>query len=145
MKTLSTLTLLLALTFSSYSQWMHVDLPSTLHNFYNDFADDSIGFVYNEHADIYRTLDGGQNWAWIHPDHNIYNFKFLSATSGFAISDSGIYHSVDTGMTWNLAWSSIGIVNTGFIASQISFSGDHKNGYVFYFDAYANNIKMKFI
>jgi photosystem II stability/assembly factor-like uncharacterized protein len=62
------------------------------------------GIAYVIGFDIYKTTDGGNNWAWIssnvHVDqHDIYISPVLQGFLALG-NDGGIYHSGDAGNTW---------------------------------------------
>ncbi len=49
---------------------------------------------------IWRTMDGGSNWQAVAYDGRFSSVIFASDTVAFACSDTAIYRSLDTGLTW---------------------------------------------
>lgn len=55
-----------------------------------------------------HTTDSGQNWStYIHPNHpaglSMQAIKFVSASEGWATGFDRVYHTVDAGVTWEVA------------------------------------------
>ncbi|TAK91922.1 MAG: hypothetical protein EPO09_15550, partial [Aquabacterium sp.] len=72
------------------------------------FADEKVGITVGRYGRILRTTDGGASWTIITPPaalawgEHIYRPWFVSSTTGFWISDGGIYRTTDAGLTWTL-------------------------------------------
>jgi photosystem II stability/assembly factor-like uncharacterized protein len=105
----------------TYSQWVKYTNPIIKYDV-NDivFFDKNIGLMaYQDTALLYRTTDGGNNWALI-KYFRIYQFEKIDSVTVYGqgrpnLSDDRIYRTFDKGVTWD------SVAITGNVYRGISF------------------------
>ncbi len=64
------------------------------------FVDTLNGWAIDPRANICRTTDGGDSWATCALTLNVKRLEMTSLTDGWAISDSELFRTTDSGATW---------------------------------------------
>ncbi len=109
--------------------WQRIE-PFTKQKFRNVFIKDSLTFFAvasndNGLGEIFKTIDGGQNWAMMYniPNRSLRDIHFPNDSIGYAVGNVGaLIKSTDGGNTW-LDISSLGILS-GDLTSVYFLNGD---------------------
>lgn len=115
--------------------WIDTELPITYRDPSNfDFVNENVGYVTNYKSDVYKTIDGAQNWDLItgsgginNSSEGTYDIKFISENVGFV---SGGFNQPRTFKTTNggQSWEILGnfrIYNIQFITPQLGYAQDY--------------------
>ena len=99
--------LLIFLAWTTYlqAQWttQNSGTSAFLTNVFFPTAD--VGYFTKDNGGIYKTVNGGNNWAQISPANSGYNIFFTSKDTGFAVIDSSIKKTYDGAGSWNKKFS----------------------------------------
>ena len=83
--------------------WLPVNNGIADFDIYSFAISDSNILLGTSHGGVFRSTNDGNNWNRIGsglPDTNV-NFLTVSGTNIFAATSSGLFHSSDSGMSWN--------------------------------------------
>ena len=124
-RTLSLCILLLSY-FSTNAQWTQRTSPTTQPLYAVQFVNDT-GYAVGYYGTVIRSTDRGLSWAAM-PFPNsgdLHDVYFHDALNGFAAGDSGLFHTVDGGGSWDAVvtplqepWRCI-----TFVSAQVGFCG----------------------
>ncbi len=93
------------------------------------FINDTYGMV-SGFSGMIRTIDGGKNWIFNHFTPRSSDIVFNNFNDGWCISDRGrIWHSTDTGVTWQLIQSEV-LNNDKAKLNSLAFTNDNKTGFI---------------
>jgi hypothetical protein len=65
------------------------------------FIDTLHGWAIDSRTNIRRTTNGGDSWTIIAPALNAKRLEMTGLADGWAISDSGLFRTTDSGMSWS--------------------------------------------
>lgn len=106
--------------------------------YYGDWVDENIGFLYDQNRHIFKTTDGGSNWALVTDTGVPVNLRHLVALSETElvayVFPSNIFRSTDGGVTW-VNNTTIGVGQFG-----LRFAGIHNNGGDFWISSWGTEI-----
>jgi photosystem II stability/assembly factor-like uncharacterized protein len=116
-----------------FSQWSHIDIPSTDLGVDISFPDSNFGVVSNGTLGCYKTFDRGNSWTHFFPNMSIQNLLFLTRDTAMAynVLDNQIVKSIDGGLNWIIVDSLANIPANPSI-SNFFFLPDHQTGYVMF-------------
>jgi photosystem II stability/assembly factor-like uncharacterized protein len=67
------------------------------------FVTEQIGYISTYDAELYNTIDGGNNWALIHKNNNTTGLEyFISESKGFYCNGTKIFVTNDGGINWQV-------------------------------------------
>lgn len=69
------------------------------------FISEQIGFIFTVNGEIYKTIDGGNNWGLITKKSFFYLGHFSSENTGYCADANNIYQTTDGGKSWNIGYS----------------------------------------
>jgi photosystem II stability/assembly factor-like uncharacterized protein len=113
-----------------YSQWSHIDLPTTNGGSQICFPDTNFGVI--DAGSSYKTFDRGNNWTQFFPTMPVRHLLYLSRDTavGFSLGNE-IVKSVDGGVNWQTVYS-LGNIPANSTFSNFYFLPDHHTGYIMF-------------
>ncbi|MGV9013449.1 MAG: WD40/YVTN/BNR-like repeat-containing protein [Flavobacteriales bacterium] len=125
MKQLLTLLSLLAIPAVN-AQWTQRTSPTTQPLYAVQFVNDT-GYAVGYYGTVIRSTDRGLGWAAM-PFPNsgdLHDVYFHDALHGFAAGDSGLFHTVDGGLTWGAVATPLQEpwLCVTFVSPQVGFCG----------------------
>ncbi len=109
-----------------HAQWTQRTSPTTQPLYAVQFPNDT-GYAVGYYGTVIRSTDRGLSWAAMpFPNSgNLQDVYFHDALNGFAVGDSGLFHTVDGGLSWGTVATPLpgpwGCIT--FVSPQVGFCG----------------------
>ena len=147
-KLLFILVFLLA-NISAFSQWISLNSPTSVQLSGVSFTSEDIGYVGGNNGEVYKTIDGGNNWETQNTGikANIFSMCFTNDSIGYACIGAGtgaILKTVDGGKNWSVKATSTSpyLIDIFFVDENIGYCVGY-NGAILKTTNISKNLSIK--